>query len=250
VTEKNPWRKPKLEIVLATIAGIFFLSSLGVWQLLRGAEKNQIQLDIEARKNNAPQAFSFPIADPASLRFQRISAKGRFISGKQFILDNRFLDHQVGFNIFTPFELHNSDKVVLIDRGWVPLEGSREELPVIDVDEKLRTLVGSVYVPYGKAFSLGEIDESRHWPRLIQFLDFELLSTRLGEDLMPLTLRMEAGQDDTYKAKWRIYEASSPRNNYGYAFQWFAMALTVLIIFIVLHRPKSGPKPISKPNNK
>ncbi len=242
MTENNRWRKPTWQIAMATMAGIFFLSSLGVWQLLRGEEKKQIQLEIEARKNSAPQTFSFPISDPASLRFQRIRVQGKFISNKQFILDNRFLDSQVGFNILTPFELHNSDKVVLVDRGWVPLKGPREELPIVEVDENLRTLVGAVYVPYGKAFSLGAIDESISWPRLIQFLDFELLSTRLGQDLIPLTLRMEAEQADTYKAKWAIYESSSPKRNWGYAVQWFAMAITVLIIFIVLHMPRSNNK--------
>ncbi len=239
MTEFNRWRKPTWQVVFATVAGIFFLSSMGVWQLLRGEEKKQIQLEIEARKNSEPQAFSFPITDPASLRFQRIRVKGSFISSQQFVLDNRFLDNQVGFNIFTPFKIYNSDEVVLVDRGWLPLKGSRDKLPIIDVDENLRTLVGSVYVPYGKAFSLGEIDDSTRWPRLIQFLDFELLSERLGQDLLPLTLRMEEGQAGTYKAKWRIYEASSPKRNYGYAFQWFAMAITVLVIFIVLHRPKA-----------
>jgi len=245
VTENKRWRKPACISVVATIAGVFFLSSLGVWQLQRGEEKKQIQFENESRKNKPPQELNFPITDPASLRFKRIHVKGRFISNKQFVLDNRYLDHQVGFNILTPFKLHNSDKVVLVDRGWLPLKGPREELPIIDVDEKLRTLVGIVYVPYGKSFSLGEIDSSTSWPRLIQYLDFKELSTRLEHELLPLTLRMEAGQPDTFKAEWVIY-ASSPKRNLGYAFQWFAMALALLVIFIVLHMPRS----ITRSNNK
>ena len=245
MTENKYWRKPTWQIVIATIAGVFFLSSLGVWQLQRAEEKKQIHLENESRKNSAPQTFSFPITDPASLRFQRIRVQGRFISNKQFVLDNRYLDHQVGFNILTPFKLDNSDKVVLVDRGWLPLKGPREKLPIIDVDENLRTLVGTVYVPYGKAFSLGEIDNSISWPRLIQYLDFKELSIRLEHELLPLSLRMEANQADTYKAQWVVY-ASSPKRNLGYAFQWFAMALALLVIFIVLHRPRS----ITRSNNK
>lgn len=241
MTENKRWRKPTWQILIGTIAGIFFLSSLGVWQLLRGEEKKQIQLEIESRKNSAPQVFSFPINDPAGLRFQRIRVQGRFISNKQFVLDNRYLDHQVGFNILTPFELSDSDKVVLVDRGWLPLTGPRDVLPNVEVDENLRTLVGAVYVPYGKAFSLGAIDASITWPRLIQYIDFNELSTRLGRELLPLTLRMEAEQADTYKAQW-VSIASSPKRNWGYALQWFAMAITVLIIFIVLHRPQSSNK--------
>ena len=242
MTENKRWRKPTWISVVGTIAGVFFLSSLGVWQLQRGEEKKQIQFENESRKNSAPQSFSFPITDPASLRFQRIRVQGRFISNKQFVLDNRYLDHQVGFNILTPFELHNSDKVVLVDRGWLQLTGPREELPNVDVDENLRTLVGAAYVPYGKAFSLGEIDASTSWPRLIQYLDYKELSTRLGHELLPLTLRMEAEQADAYKAQWVII-ASSPKRNLGYAVQWFAMAITIFIIFIVLHLPRSITRP-------
>lgn len=238
MTEINHWRKPSWQVLAATILGVFFLSSLGVWQLQRGAEKKQIQLEIDSRKNSAPQAFSFPITDPAGLRYQRIRLQGRFVSSKQFVLDNRYSDHQVGFNVLTPFEINDSNKVVLVDRGWLPLTGPRDELPNIDVEENLRTLVGAVYVPYGKAFSLGEIDATSTWPRLIQYLDFKELGSRLGHELMPLTLRMQAEQADTYKAQWATI-VSSPKRNYGYAFQWFAMAITVLIIFIILHRPRS-----------
>ncbi len=245
MTENKRWRKPAWISVVGTIAGVFFLSSLGVWQLQRGEEKRQIQSEIEARKSSVPEAFSFPIVDPASLRFQRIKVHGRFISDKQFILDNRYLNGQVGFNILTPFELNESDKVVLVDRGWLPLNGPRSQLPNIEVDESLRTLVGAVYVPYGKAFSLGDMDASKSWPRLIQFLDFKELSIRLGNELLPLTLRMESEQADTYKAQW-VMIASSPKRNLGYAVQWFAMAITLLIIFIVMHRPRS----ITEPKNK
>lgn len=245
MTENKRWRKPAWISVVGTIAGVFFLSSLGVWQLQRGEEKRQIQSEIESRKSSEPQAFSFPILDPASIRFQRIKVQGRFISDKQFILDNRYLNGQVGFNILTPFELKDSDKVVLVDRGWLPLNGPRSQLPNIEVDESLRTLVGAVYVPYGKAFSLGDMDASKSWPRLIQFLDFKELSIRLGNELLPLTLRMESEQADTYKAQW-VMIASSPKRNLGYAVQWFAMAITLLIIFIVMHRPRS----ITEPKNK
>ena len=238
MTEKKHWRKPSWQVLAAMLASVFLFSSLGIWQMQRAEEKKQIQQEMQARKDSQPQAFSFPITDPASLRHQRIRVQGKFISGKQFVLDNRYLDHQVGYNILTPFKLSDSDKVVLVDRGWLPLKGPRENLPNVEVDNNLRTLLGTVYVPYGKAFSIGEIDHTKSWPRLIQFIDFELLSDRLGQDLVPLTLRMEAGQADTYTAKWAIVSASKNRN-LGYAFQWFAMALAVLVIFIVLHMPKS-----------
>ncbi len=239
MTETNRMRKPSWFSVMTTVLGVFFLSSLGVWQLQRAEEKKQIQYENESRKSSAPVAFSFPISDPTSLRFKRIQVQGKFISDKQFVLDNQVLDRAVGYNILTPFKLANSTNIVLVDRGWVPLTDSRDHLPNIAVNEDLRSLVGMVYVPYGKAFSLGEIDNgTKTWPRLIQFIDFEALETRLGENLLPLTLRMDANQKDVFKAQWALFTAS-PKRHLGYAVQWFSLALTLLVIFIVLHLPKS-----------
>ena len=247
MTENNRWRKPSWLSVIATIVGVFFLCSLGVWQLQRAEEKRLIQQENESHKNNPPQTLNFPITEPTSLRFNRIRLQGQFISSKQFVLDNQVLEHQVGYNILTPFQLHDSEKIVLIDRGWLPLIGSREQLPEVEVGEEMRTLIGMVYVPYGEAYSLGEIDSTKTWPRLIQFLDFKALELRLGEPLLPLTLRMEANQKDAFKAQWILFTAT-PKRHLGYAVQWFALALTLLILFIVLHIPKSTKETNEKSN--
>ena len=127
---------------------------------------------------------------------------------------------------------------MLIDRGWIPIGQSREVLPRVDVDENKTTLIGNIYVPFGKPFQLGSIDHSdTSWPRLIQFLDFTELSNRLSLELLPFTVRLENNQLGAYKTKWPVI-AFTPNRHLAYAVQWFALASTLFLIFIFIHITK------------
>ncbi len=239
MTRKSSWRKPSWVIVIATALGVFFLSYLGVWQLQRADEKQQILLENKHRNSSTPEKLLLPVEDFSKLRLKRINIQGSYLSSRQFVLDNQIHEHNVGYNVLTPFLLENSNTVVLVDRGWIPLSQSRGKLPDISVAENPRAIVGTVYVPYGEPYKLGEIDNNESaWPRLIQFIDFAVLEKRLGEKLLPITVRLETGQDDGFITEWPLF-AFTPKKHIAYAVQWFALAATLLIIFVVLHMPRS-----------
>lgn len=238
MTKNITWRKPSWLSIFATIIGVFFLSILGVWQIQRAEEKKHILIEMQQRKKSAPVKLSFPIDNPSTLRFQRVQLQGKYLSSHQFVLDNQVHQHQVGYNILTPFVLDDSKTVLLVDRGWVPLGRSRAELPSISIDEQSRSIIGAVYVPFGEPYHLGEIDNGETtWPRLIQYLDFEALGDRLKLDLQPITVRLEANQTGGFNTEWPLF-AFTPKRHLAYAVQWFALALTVLVIFVLLHWPR------------
>lgn len=243
MTENNRWRKPSLFILAFTIVVASLLSGLGMWQLQRAEEKKQMELDNDQRKNELPLTLELPFRVDEDMRFRPMRVEGKFINSKQFVLDNQILDHQVGYNIFTPLLLNDAETVLLVDRGWLPLKGSREQLPDIRVEEDLHEVVGTIYVPYGEAYSLGTVDnDGLEWPRLIQYLDFDQLQTRLGMNILPMTLRINADQKYALHAQWPLTSTRSTNQlsyevHIGYAVQWFALALTVLVLLLVLHSP-------------
>lgn len=233
------WRKPSWLVVAVTVVGVFCLSSLGVWQLQRAEEKKQILSELESQSDNTLQALRLPVTDAEKLRYQHVQLEGEYISNKQFVLDNQIRNHKAGYNILTPMRINNTDFVVLIDRGWLPIENSRDDLPEIEVDEAMRTITGTIYTPFGEAYSLGTVDnDGLDWPRLIQYLDFPALSQRLGIELQAFTVRLDKNHEDGFLREWQVF-AFSPNRHLAYAVQWFALALTLLIIFIVLHTSKS-----------
>ena len=66
--------------------------------------------------------------------------------------------------------------------------------------------------------------------RRIQFIDYQLLSDRLGVTLQPFTLRLDANEKYGYQRDWAESNIASEKH-YGYAFQWYAMAFALVVLW-------------------
>ena len=219
-------------VQIMSLATLVLFLSLGTWQLSRG----NIKSDIESASSTSDQVYIYEDIAPenlASWRYKKIKLSGVYDSTKQFLLDNQVRDRITGYNVLTPFYVESQQQWVLVDRGWIPQGQHRDELPVIDAAlNKRLTISGSIYVPYDKAYSLGGIAEGEDvgWPRRIQFVDYQQLSERLGVSLQQFTLRLAATEQHGYRRDWMENNMSSQKH-YGYAFQWYAMACAVVILW-------------------
>lgn len=218
-----------LPLVAATIAFASFVA-LGVWQIQRAAEKQQLLAAIERGARSAP--IELPYADSALARgeFQRVQAQGQFLGDRQFLLDNRLLDGQVGYDVLTPLVLADG-RTVLVDRGWLPAGPRREPQGEVALEMPGQvTVTGRLWRP-DPAVALGPAvaPSSGEWPRTVTRIDYDALGEELGRTLTPAVIRAERG------APWvltpRALEPQfGPERHYGYAVQWFALALTVLVV--------------------
>jgi len=66
----------------------------------------------------------------------------------------------------------------------------------------------------------------------------EELAQHLQRELAPVSVLLDAGAEDGYLRRWRPIEFG-PDRHIGYAVQWFALALTLLIIYIVVNFRRS-----------
>jgi surfeit locus 1 family protein len=218
-------------VQLSTVAVLTLFVTLGTWQLGRGDVKSEIELAI----NDQQEAFnsvSLPLKDIESWRYKKIKLTGNYQVDKQFLLDNQVRDGSTGYSVLTPMYVDEFKAWVLVDRGWVAQGPSRNDMPLIEFESEQVTISGRVYVPYDEAYSLGGIadGEDSNWPRRIQFVDYAQLATRLGETLQPFTLRLDAQQSNGYRRDWAANNLSSEKH-YGYAFQWYAMAFAVIVLW-------------------
>lgn len=221
--------------VIALLAGLTLLIVLGVWQLDRANEKTQIIQEYAQRREQPPVAFPHSIEDPAYWRYRRVRVGGRFDPQHQFLLDNQVNKGEIGFNVLTPLITLNHNQMILVDRGWVPLVGDRERLPEIATPIEAVRLDAQVYVPLGQGFRLGSItQDQRDWPKVIQYIDLEALSALLGRDLEPMILRLDPASPYGYRRNWPVVSAG-PERNLAYAFQWFALAAALLVIYLVIN---------------
>ena len=226
--------RPGLWPGLLVAAVLVLLIGLGLWQLDRAEQKRALLEDYENRPQQA--AVRLDAATPADpeWRYRQAWARGRYDPGRQYLLDNRVHQGRVGYQVLTPLRLAHSDAVVLVNRGWVPQGRTREDLPPLPVaSQGVVTVAGMIDYPPADPFTLGE-GEARDpgWPKVLQQIDFELLSQQLDARLLPLVLLLGPDQPDGFVRNWApIPEEFGPARHVGYAVQWFALALALVILF-------------------
>ena len=228
----------KLLPSLAFIIFFIFFIKLGFWQLDRADQKKIINMAFVERQNQSPiqlnnETIQMPIKD---IIRHRVSMRGESLNDKNIILDNQILQEKAGFLIYTPFKILDSNKVILINRGWYPLSNSRKDIPNIPPIKEIQTIEGEISQMPSSGISLGKViteklDESSF---RLQKMDYEVLSSLISKDLMRYVVKLKNPIfDKTYVLDSGMPVPDSDKN-YGYAFQWFAMAFTLFIIFIRL----------------
>src|SRR6202034_3263269 len=72
-----------------------------------------------------------PIA--ALPRYAQVRLQGSYDGAHQFLLDNMSHNGQPGYEVLTPLRL-NDGRIVVVNRGFVPLTASRRQLPDVRID--------------------------------------------------------------------------------------------------------------------
>lgn len=219
-------------VQFGTIITLSLFVKLGFWQLDRGDVKSEIEY---LTKDDAqPIKVSLPLSGLEEWRYKKIQLRGYFSSSKQFLLDNQVRDGVAGYSVLTPFYVTGSETWVLVDRGWLAQGTDRNQFPDVSLNEEMRAISGSVYIPYGDSYSLGTIAEGEDtgWPRRIQFVDYLQLGQRIQTNIEPFTLRLGSSEPNGFRRDWVTTQLSA-KKHYGYAFQWFAMSLAVLVLWWV-----------------
>lgn len=214
------WRvAPPVAAVLLTILFV----SLGFWQLDRAAEKVSMQRLFDADAGYAPLADGMTVQN-----YQRISASGRFLEDRQFLIDNMILNGRLGYFVITPFEYASNKPLLLVNRGWVAA-GPERSLPLLmpmpAADMEIRGRAGQL--PRVGIRSRDAVAASPGWPKLATYPELSDLSQSLDRELLSFILLLDPHEGDALVREWQP-QGRGPAMHYGYAFQWFAMAAAVV----------------------
>jgi surfeit locus 1 family protein len=123
-------------------------------------------------------------------------------------------------------------RVVLVDRGFVPLTGSRSDLPDLRVGEGQRTVTGRADSLPQAAVTLAAAPATG-WPRIVSFPRMPEVAEALSAQVYPQVVLLDADQPEGYLRDWRP-PGMAPDRHVAYAVQWFGLAATVLVTWVVL----------------
>lgn len=231
--------------VLSVVLALFFIAvfvALGLWQLGRADEKRRLQAEYDQRSLQPPMELGPEVRDEDSLRFSRVSARGRYETEYQLLLDNRSHRGVPGFHVITPFRIAGSETRVLVNRGWVPMGPDRQVTPTLAPPVGEVVVTGTAVVPH-VGFQLGEPPAPiADRPVIWLHLDLARYRTVTGRTLQPIVLLLDAQSGEGYVREWMRLDAGIAVHQ-GYAFQWFALATGVLVLYVVLSlRTKIGKR--------
>jgi surfeit locus 1 family protein len=206
-----------------------FLVSLGFWQLDRADQKRTIEASIQ-KANTGVVELIMNQNELLNKEYYEVRLQGSYIGDKQFIYDNQIVDQASGYYVLTPFVLTGQSNAIMINRGFIPWNGRRDQLDDIAVDSAFREIKIQVSRPI-KRIELKTSDISNQFPVLIQAIDFDVIEEISSTSFVDVIGLLDPSSDDGFVRKWEPYTGSIEKH-IGYAIQWFLMALVLGIIGI------------------
>ncbi len=223
---------PRLFTTLLTLVVMAGLISLGRWQLHRAQQKQQLY---DAFASGTDATLSIDLKTPPVRRYQHVEAVGHYDQNRQILIDNMIHAERAGYFVITPFALAGGGWI-LVNRGWVPLGESRSRKPAIAVAGDLRRVRGRADELPSPGIRMGTpLPLAPPYPVVAAFPSHADLARLLNETLWTRAtslVLLDPDQPDGYVRTWSP-PGFPPMRHIGYAVQWFALALALLVIYVV-----------------
>lgn len=196
---------------------LIILLGLGTWQAQRLAWKNDILARIAAAEAAAPAPFSDP-----PVPYAKLEVLGRFDHAREALLGVEVRVNRMGARLLVPF-LRDSGPPLLVDRGWVPLDG----LTGLPRPEGPQRIMG--YVRFGEPAGRFAAQDDVAGRRFYHY-DPAAIGAALGVPGMAPYGLVLLGQAGSLPEPAQTLPR--PRNNHlGYAITWYGLALSLMGVF-------------------
>lgn len=221
---------------LLALAVAAVCASLGMWQLQRMHGKQALLDDaaqVLQQRSRQPLALA---ADPARARgFDWAAGEGRFATLPAVLLDNQNHQGRAGVRAYRVFEPAQPGALpVLVELGWLPVPGDRR-LPQVPAPE-VAQVAGLLLPPPSPGLVAPVVAAQADGSLLVVALDPQALAPALGvAALAPRVLRLDPDLPIGYARDLDLLPNTlPPERHLGYAVQWFALALAMLVIAALL----------------
>jgi surfeit locus 1 family protein len=225
--------RPTLWPTLFSVPAFILMIGLCIWQVQRLHWKENLIAEREARVT--AEAVALPPAgatDAAAMEYRRVRLDGAFQHDKELYLGARSLNGNPGYHILTPFALADGG-VVLVDRGWVPVERKAPETRAEGQVAGSQTLEGIVRLPPGQAWMQPDNEPANN---MWFYVDPPAMAAASGADLRT-DLYVDAGPAENpgrypVGGQTRI---ELPNDHLQYAITWGLLAVALAVIYVLYH---------------
>lgn len=233
----NDLRKNALNRYLPYVVGsilVLQFVGLGIWQAERGLQKRAEHTDFEV-----DSGFS-SWRDGTEVRpFEKLKVTGEFDSEHQLLLENIILNSRQGYYVITPLVTADDEPVLLVNRGWVEKKAQTFDVSAVAFTAPRVTVRGRAGSLPRAGFRMGDpVSPGASWPRFAVYPTLDDVAITLGRPVQPFVLLMDPEDSYGYAREWAPDEVG-PGRHFGYALQWFAMAIVLAALLVWNYRKRS-----------
>ena len=222
--------RPRLLPTVAAALGIALTLALGSWQLDRAGQKLELQRRMERAEHGSPLHLGAEPIQTPDMAYYKLEASGEFLAQDTVYLDNRTRKGVAGYEVITPLRLNDGGRCVLVNRGWVAAGPSRSHLPEVRTPAGHIRVEGVALPGNQRGFELSNrVQVGRVW----EHVTVERYRNAYGLELQPIIIRAQNDLGDGLARDWPPPDVGVDRHR-AYAAQWFAMALAIFVLYVVL----------------
>lgn len=222
--------EPRLIPTLATVCLMALFVYLGNWQAGKAQRRTAELAQHAERARHGAYAIGAALVDATQLQDAPVAVRGVFEPQDQFFVDNRQEDGKPGVHVVTPLKIEGSDTRILVNRGWAGWTQGRQVLPNVANIDGVVQIHGVAAVPVNKAFFMMP-EHAESLPRLWSRLDLERYAGEHKFAVHPVVVLQ--AQDDAKDGLVRNWQPPPDRvaMHQSYSYQWYAMALALLVFY-------------------
>ncbi len=199
---------------------VIAMVNLGLWQYDRLQQRQEFNAVVEQRQQLPPQPFEQVVqltTDPDDVEWRAVTLVGSYLTDEQVLRVNVSQNGAPGVNVVTPLALENDGRLVLINRGFVPLASDVPPAPpgIIQITGRLRASetrrLGGLTDASGELAEIQRIDIERlaqQLPRQVAPLYVDLLEVLPPQGDVPVPLpapKLGEGSHLAYMVQWWIF---------------------------------------------
>lgn len=201
---------------------------LGVWQLERRDQRRTHNAAVEARIHQPPVPVDTLLhgeAGPGALQYRAAEVEGTPDFDQELVLATRTHNGAPGVHLLTPVRVAGSDRVILVNRGWVYSPDG------VQVDLARWRDTARVFRGYVEEFVAAEgiaILASR--PRTLRRMDRDSIEALLPYPVAPAYVVLTgSGPPSPDRPALLATPALGDGPHFNYAMQWFGFALVAVV---------------------
>jgi surfeit locus 1 family protein len=224
--------RPTFWPTVISLPALLVLLGLGTWQMNRLAWKETLIRAFAERVSAEPLTMAPAGQAIADIEYRRVRLSGRYLNDREMFLAGRTFNGRGGWAVLTPFQTDDG-ALVIVDRGWVPLDRKERQTRPQSLIEGPTTVDGIIRRANLRTYFTPENEPERN---LWFSADVQAMARKAGfSDVRPYLVEgLRHPIPGGFPVGGEIQVAL--RNDHlQYAITWYALAVALAVIYVLYH---------------